>query len=171
MRASSLEQHQHFAQIGHVFFLGSLCWHPAFRPKPTPAVLYIPSPTTSSGLQAGAALPSGGAGGDPLDLLAADAPRALIRAGATPGGRRDEPGFARGEGGRWVINEEGEGEEAPARGAGAKRKRRAGGGFDERASDDSDFDDLRGRAGRAGGAAGASAKSVRFTRSIPAALR
>ena len=46
---------------------------------------------------------------------------------------------------------------------GGKRKRRPGGGFDDRASDDSDFDDLRARGGRPGGAGGGSAKSVRVS--------
>jgi hypothetical protein len=160
--------------VGHVIFLavhiGSLQVGKLTQARINRLSVIDRGSMTSSGLQAGAALPSGGASGDPLDLLAADAPRALIRAGAPPGGRRDESGFVRGEGGRWVINEEeGEGDGAPARGAGAKRKRRAGGGFDDRASDDSDFDDLRGRAGRAGGAAGASAQSVRSVLSSPAA--
>lgn len=46
--------------------------------------------------------------------------------------------------------------------AGAKRKRRAGGGYDDRLSDDSDFDDLRHIGGLAAGMRSASAKSVRF---------
>ncbi len=44
---------------------------------------------------------------------------------------------------------------------GGKRKRRAGGGFDDRLSDDSDFDDLRHIGGLAAGMRSASAKSVR----------
>ena len=109
-------------------------------------------------VQAAQRLPGTGASGDPLDLLAADAPRALIRAGAGAPKPSVDEGFERGEGGRWVINEEDEA--APV---GSKRKRRPGGGFDERASDDSDFDDLRARSGRPGGAGGASAKSVRLS--------
>ncbi|KAK9845416.1 hypothetical protein WJX81_006006 [Elliptochloris bilobata] len=110
------------------------------------------------GQQVARRLRGSGSGGDPLDLLSADAPRALIRAGAAPAEPSGEEGFARGEGGRWVINEERDAGAA----VGGKRKRRPGGGLDDRASDDSDFDDLRARGGRGGGAAGASAKSVRF---------
>jgi hypothetical protein len=49
----------------------------------------------------------------------------------------------------------------PGVSVGAKRKRRAGGGFDDRLSDDSDFDDLRHIGGLAAGMRSASAKSVR----------
>lgn len=108
--------------------------------------------------------PNAAAAGDPLDLLSADAPRALVRAAAARAGPAadDDRGFPRGDGGRWVIDEEA----GPAVGLGLgsrrgeKRKRRPGGGLDDRASDDSDFDDLRGGRGGPGGN-GASAKSVR----------
>ena len=103
------------------------------------------------------------AGGDPLDLLDASASRAMLRAnlgssgGSSRAGAQADGGFARGGDGKLVFREEG----AAAGGPAAKRKRRPGGGFDDRASDDSDFDDLRHIGGLAAGMRSASAKSVR----------
>ncbi|KAK9818389.1 hypothetical protein WJX72_011834 [[Myrmecia] bisecta] len=106
--------------------------------------------------QAQRRLPGGAGDDDPMDLLDAGTSRQLVRsaAGKAP---RDEvmDDFERGEGGRMIIREEK-----------VKAKRKRGGGLDDRASDDSDFDDLRGIAGakealRAGGA-----KTVRFAASV-----
>ena len=69
--------------------------------------------------------------------------RPARRTRAAPAARPAAPtadgGFPRGGDGRLIIREE----DAPAPAKAAKRKRRPGGGFDDRASDDSDFDDLR----------------------------
>jgi len=53
---------------------------------------------------------------------------------------------------------------------GPKPKRRPGGGFDDRASDDSDFDDLRQIGGFRRGMQSASAKSVRVLSASSASM-
>ncbi len=111
-------------------------------------------------------------GGDPVDLL--DSRTVLRGASASAAARRasaaaasGDGGFARSADGRLIIREEEQtqGGQGGARsgdgGRVPKRKRRPGGGFDERASDDSDFDDLRQIGGLARGMRSASAKSVR----------
>ena len=83
-----------------------------------------------------------GANDEPLDLLDPSTSRAMMR---TAAGRSAEAGGSDFpvEGGRMVINEE----DAPLQRGGPKPKRKRGGGIDNAASDDSDFDDLHGIAG------------------------
>ncbi|BDA46153.1 RRP12-like protein [Coccomyxa sp. Obi] len=98
------------------------------------------------------------ANGDPMDLLDAGASRQLQRAAAAKP-RRSADDFARGNDGKMIIRDD----DAPP---GGKRKRRAGGGFDDRLSDDSDFDDLRHIGGLAAGMRSASAKSVALAQTV-----